>query len=95
MDGDAGMNTGVLQRGGMLIVNNTEEFAGSYMKGGTLIIRGKSRGYVGANMKGGTIFFKGEAMVKPVHVEGKDIRMLVRLSGISQIEAMMFKKYEV
>lgn len=93
VEGDAGMNTGVLQRGGVLVVNNTEEFAGSYMKGGALIVQGKSKGYVGVNMKGGTIFFKGNTMMKPSVVDGNDIIMLVRLLGISQIEAMMFKKF--
>ncbi len=91
--GDAGMNTGVLQRGGVLIVNNTEEFAGAYMRGGTLIIGGKARGYIGANMKGGAIFYKGKAILKASALDGNDIKMLVRLLGISQIEAMMFKKY--
>ncbi len=91
--GDAGMNTGVLQRGGILIVENTGEFAGAYMKGGTLVIRGKAKGYVGANMKGGTIFYKREAMLKPVPPDGNDIRMLVKLLGMGQIEAMMFRKY--
>ncbi len=91
--GDAGMNTGVLLNGGILIVNNTEEFAGSYMKGGTLIIRGKSRGYVGANMRGGVIFSKDQTLLKPVPAGGNDTRELVKLLGISQIEAMMFKKY--
>ncbi|NJD77077.1 MAG: hypothetical protein FIB08_08295 [Candidatus Methanoperedens sp.] len=95
VDGDAGMNTGVLQRGGMVIVNNTEEFAGAYMRNGTLIITGKAKGYVGANMKGGTIFFKGEAMLKPIPADTADIRMLVKLLGISQVEAMMFKKYSI
>lgn len=95
VEGDAGMNTGVLQRGGVLIVNNTEEFAGTEMKGGTLIIKGKSRGYVGANMKGGAIFLKGEAMLKPIAIDESDFRMLIKLLGISQVEAMMFKKYGI
>ncbi len=90
---DAGMNTGALQRGGMIIANNTGEFAGAYMKGGTLIIGGKAKGYVGAKMKGGTIFYKGEAMLPSALVDGNDISMLVRLLGISQVEAMMFKKF--
>ncbi len=90
---DAGMNTGVLMRGGMIIAGNVGEFAGAYMKGGTLIIGGKAKGYVGANMKGGTIFYKGDAMSPAALVDGNDIRMLVRLLGISQVEAMMFKKF--
>jgi formylmethanofuran dehydrogenase subunit C len=89
---NSGMNTGVLQRGGMIITGNTGEFAGAYMKGGTLIIRGKAKGYVGANMKGGTIFLKGDAMLPAVLVDGSDIKMLIRLLGIGQVEAMMFKK---
>jgi len=95
VEGDASMNTAVLMRGGMIITGNTGEFAGAYMKSGMLIIRGKSKGYVGANMKGGTILYKGDAMVASVPVEGSDIRMLVRLLGIGQVEAMMFKKYIV
>ncbi len=95
IEGDAGMNTGVLQRGGILIVNNTEEFAAAYMKGGILIIRGKSGGYTGANMKGGTIFLKGEIMHKTASPDGSDIKMLVKLMEISQVEAMMFRKYSI
>jgi formylmethanofuran dehydrogenase subunit C len=91
--GDAGMNTGVLLNGGKVIVDNAAEFAGSYMRGGTLIIRGKSRGYVGAKMKGGVIYFKGQTMLKPVPASQNDTKELVKLLGISQIEAMMFKKY--
>lgn len=93
--GDAGMNTGVLLDGGKVIVDSIAEFAGSYMRGGTLIIRGKSRGYVGANMKGGVIFFKGQTMLKPVPTGENDTKVLVKLLGISQVEAMMFKKYSV
>ncbi len=93
VEGDTGMNTGVLQRGGVIITNNAGEFAGAYMKGGTLIIGGKARGYVGAEMKGGRIFYKGEAMLPAASVDGDDIRMLVRLLGISQVEAMMFRKF--
>ncbi len=95
VDGDAGMNTGVLQRGGVLIVNNTEEFAGAYMKGGMLIIGGKAKGYVGVEMKGGTIFYKGEAMLKPALPDSNDIKMLVKLLGIGQVEAMMFRKFTI
>ncbi len=91
--GDAGMNSGVLLRGGMLVVGDTGEFAGAYMRGGTLIIAGKAKGYAGANMRGGAIFYKGNAIAKPVSLDGSDIRMLVKLLGISQSEAMMFKKY--
>jgi formylmethanofuran dehydrogenase subunit C len=63
------------------------------MKDGTLIIQGKAKGYVGANMKGGRIYYKGEAMVPGFHVDEKEIRMIVRLLNISQVEAMMFKRY--
>lgn len=92
---NAGMNTGVLMRGGTIIAGNVGEFAGAYMKGGTLIIKGKAKGYVGANMKGETIFHKGEVMLPSVPLEGSDIRMLIRLLGMSQVEAMMFRKYSI
>jgi formylmethanofuran dehydrogenase subunit C len=92
---NAGMNIGVLMRGGTIIAGNVGEFAGAYMKGGTLIIKGKAKGYVGANMKGGTIFHKGEVMLPSVPIEGSDIRMLIRLLGMSQVEAMMFRKYSI
>lgn len=93
IEGDTGLNTAVLLRGGTIITNNSGEFAGAYMKEGTLIIRGKARGYVGANMKGGAIFYKGDAMVPGFPVDEKEIRMIVRLLNISQVEAMMFKSY--
>lgn len=93
VDGDAGMNTGVLMEGGILIVSNAGEFAGAYMKGGTLIIGRMAKGYVGANMKGGTIFYKGDTMLPSVPVDGSDIRILIKLLGIGQVEAMMFRKY--
>lgn len=93
VEGDTGMNTGVLMRGGVIIAGNAGEFAGAYMKGGTLIIGGKAKGYVGAKMKGGTIFYKGEAMIKPVQPDESDIKMLVKLLGISKVEAMMFRKF--
>ncbi|MBU4373076.1 MAG: hypothetical protein KKD69_08900 [Euryarchaeota archaeon] len=93
VDGNAGMNTGVLLRGGTVIAGNVGEFAGAYMKGGTLIIGGKARGYVGANIKGGTIFYKGDAMIPPAAPDGSDIRMLIRLLGISQVEAMMYRSF--
>jgi len=95
VDGDAGLNTGVLQKGGMLTVNNTGDFAGAYMEDGTLIIGGKAGGYTGAKMKGGVIFYRGKAMPKAASPDGNDIRMLIKLLGISQVEAMMFKKYGV
>jgi formylmethanofuran dehydrogenase subunit C len=93
VNGDAGMNTGVLMRGGVLTVCDTEEFAGAYMKGGNLVIRGKAKGYVGANMKGGAIFYRGKAMPAQVKPDEKDIRFLAKLFRISQTEAMMFRKY--
>lgn len=93
IEGDTRMNTAVLMRGGTIITGNTGEFAGAYMKGGALIIRGKARGYVGANMKGGVIFYKGDAMLSGSRPDEKDIRMLIKILGISQVEAMMFKRY--
>ncbi len=90
---DTGMNTGVLMRGGVLVVNNTGEFAGAYMKGGTLIIRGKAKGYVGASMKGGVIFYRGEAMLPSRAPDEDEIRMLIKLLDISNVEAMMFRKF--
>ncbi|MCZ7395419.1 MAG: hypothetical protein O8C68_06330 [Candidatus Methanoperedens sp.] len=44
-------------------------------------------------MKGGRIFYKGEVMLPAALVDGNDIGMLVRLLGISQVEAMMFRKF--
>jgi formylmethanofuran dehydrogenase subunit C len=95
VDGDSGMNTGVLMRGGTVITGNAGEFAGAYMAGGSLVIKGKAKGFVGANMKGGTIFYKGDAMLQGAPVDGGDIKMLIRLLDITRVEAMMFKKYEV
>jgi formylmethanofuran dehydrogenase subunit C len=93
--GGAGMNTGVLMRGGVLTVCDTEEFAGAYMKGGHLVIRGKAKGYVGANMKGGVIYLKGTAMPVQVPLDENDIKFLVKLLRINQMQVMMFKKYSI
>lgn len=93
--GDAGMNTGVLMRGGILSVCDTEEFAGTEMKGGRLIIRGRAKGYVGANMKGGVIFYRGKAIPRHVAHDESDIRFLVKTFRISQNEAMMYRKYSI
>jgi len=95
IEGDAGLNTAVLLRGGTVITGNSGEFAGAYMTDGTLIIRGKAKGYVGANMKGGIIYYKGDAMVPGFPVDGKEIRMIIKLLDISQVEAMMFKRYSI
>lgn len=95
VDGDSGMNTGVLMRGGTIITGNAGEFSGAYMAGGSLVIKGKAKGFVGANMKGGAIFYKGDAMLQGSPLDGNDIKMLIRLLEITQVEAMMFKKYEV
>jgi len=95
VDGDSGMNTGVLMRGGTVITGNAGEFSGAYMTGGSLVIKGKAKGFVGANMKGGVIFYKGDAMLQGAPVDGNDIKMLIKLLDITQVEAMMFKKYEV
>lgn len=94
IDGDTGMNTGVLLRGGTVITGNAGEFAGAYMSGGSLAIRGKAKGFVGANMKGGAIYYKGDAMLQGAPVDGNEIKMLMRLLEITQVEAMMFRKYE-
>ena len=93
--GDSGMNTGVLMTGGVLTVCDTEEFAGTYMKGGDIVIRGKAKGYVGANMKGGAIYLKGKAMPVQVPLDENDIKFLVKLLRISQMQVMMFKKYSI
>jgi len=53
--GDAGMNTGAHLDGGVVIVEGmTDEFAGAYMKKGTLILN-DPKGFVGANLKDGVI----------------------------------------
>lgn len=93
--GDAGLNTGVLMRGGVLTVCDTEEFAGTNMRGGCLIISGKAKGYVGANMKGGAIFYRGKAIPGQVTADENDIKMLVKTFRINRTEAMMYRKYSV
>ena len=93
IQGSSGMNTGVLLEGGTIIADNAGEFAGTSMRGGVLIIAGKAQGYTGANMRGGAIFYKGKAIARTIPLDEGDIRVLVRLLGISQVESMMFKKY--
>jgi formylmethanofuran dehydrogenase subunit C len=95
--GNAGMNTGVLLSGGTVVIKgDAGEFAGIDMKSGVLIVGGRSSGYLGANKRGGVIYARGANALPPskeVPVMGEDVTLLVRSLSISQIHAMMFKKY--
>ncbi|MGZ4914624.1 MAG: hypothetical protein ACXV3T_06910 [Halobacteriota archaeon] len=95
--GDAGMNSGALLSGGTVIIKgNAGAFAGIDMKGGTLAIGGKVQGYLGANKRGGIIYAQGSKALPPSHAEpvaGGDIAFLSKVLGVSQLQAMMFKKF--
>ena len=95
--GSAGMNSGALLSGGTVIVRgDAAEFGGIDMKSGTLIIGGTPRGYLGANKRGGTIYARRAEALPPAQalaVTGNDIRLVSKHLGISQVEAMMFKKF--
>jgi formylmethanofuran dehydrogenase subunit C len=97
VDGNAGMNSGALLSGGTVVIKgDVGEFAGIDMKSGVLVVGGKSSGYVGAKKRGGVIYVRGAKALPPskeVPVVGEDIALLIRSLGISQIQAMMFKKY--
>ena len=95
--GNAGMNSGALLNGGTVVIKgDAGEFAGIDMKSGVLIVGGRSSGYLGANKRGGVIYTRGANALPPskeVPVVGEDIALLIRSLSISQIHAMMFKKY--
>lgn len=95
--GNAGMNSGALLNGGTVVIKgDAEEFAGIDMKSGVLIVGGRSSGYLGANKRGGVIYARGANALPPskeVPVVGEDVALLIRSLSISQIHAMMFKKY--
>jgi formylmethanofuran dehydrogenase subunit C len=95
--GNAGMNSGALLNGGIVVIKgDAGEFAGIDMRSGVLIVGGRSSGYLGANKRGGVIYARGAQALPPakeVPVTGKDVTLLIRSLGISQIHAMMFKKY--
>ena len=97
VDGNTGMNSGALLSGGTVVIKgDVGEFAGIDMKSGVLVVGGKSSGYVGAKKRGGVIYVRGAKALPPskeVLVVGEDVALLIRSLGISQIQAMMFKKY--
>ncbi|MGB9371967.1 MAG: hypothetical protein WCB79_08580 [Halobacteriota archaeon] len=95
--GRAGMNSGALLNGGTVIVRgNADAFAGIDMKSGVLVIGGTPQGFLGANKRGGTIYARGATALPPskaLAVTGNDIALVSRHLGISQLHAMMFKKF--
>ncbi|MGZ4937071.1 MAG: hypothetical protein ACXV4C_11070 [Halobacteriota archaeon] len=97
VEGDAGMNSGALLNGGTVIIRGgAGAFAGIDMKGGTLALGGTVQGYLGANKRGGIIYAQGVKALPPSRatpVAGHDLAFLSKALGISQLHAMMFKKY--
>jgi formylmethanofuran dehydrogenase subunit C len=95
--GTAGMNSGALLNGGTVIIHgDTDAFAGIDMKSGVLLVGGTPQGYLGANKRGGTIYARGANALPPSKaraVTGKDITLISKHLGISQLHAMMFKKF--
>ena len=76
--------------------NSADAFAGIEMKSGVLVIGGTPQGYLGANKRGGTIYAHGATALPPskaLAVTGNDIALVSRHLGISQLQAMMFKKF--
>jgi len=95
--GSAGMNSGALLNGGTVVIRgDADAFAGIDMRSGVLLIGGTPQGYLGANKRGGTIYARGAKALPPskaVAVTGNDIALVSRHLGISQLHAMMFKKF--
>jgi formylmethanofuran dehydrogenase subunit C len=95
--GTAGMNSGALLNGGTVVIHgDADAFAGIDMKSGVLLVGGTPQGYLGANKRGGTIFARGAKALPPSKaraVTGNDIALISKHLGISQLHAMMFKKF--
>ncbi len=99
VEGNAGMNTGSRLAGGTVAISGkVDEFAGVYMKSGSLVIK-EAKGYVGANMTGGAIYSKKKVPLSPpatpVKKSVENIKMLRRVLGVGHLEAMLYNKYEV
>ena len=97
--GNAGMNAGSRLAGGTVVIGGkVDEFAGAYMRSGHLVIK-EAKGYVGANMTGGAIYSKKKVPLSPpatpVKKSSENSKMLRRVLGIGQLEAMLYNKYEV
>ncbi|MCX9084775.1 MAG: formylmethanofuran dehydrogenase [Candidatus Methanoperedens sp.] len=97
--GDAGMNTGAHLDGGVVIVEGiTDEFAGAYMKKGTLILT-DSKGFVGANLKEGVIFVKTKikiaSSVEELTMSQEDANRIMKYLGLGHVEAMSYRKYGI
>ena len=95
--GTAGMNSGALLNGGTVVIHgDADAFAGIDMKSGVLLVGGTPQGYLGANKRGGTIYARGAKALPPSKsraVTGNDITLISKHLGISQLHAMMFKKF--
>lgn len=95
--GDTGMNPGAHLNGGVLIVEGMAgEFAGAYMKAGTIILN-EARGFAGANMKDGVIYAKKKIRTAPpveeLPMSQEDSKMIIKHLGIGHVEAMSYHKY--
>ena len=97
--GDAGMNTGAHLDGGIVIVEGmTDEFAGAYMKKGTMILN-DSKGFVGANLKDGVIFAKKKIKTSPpieeLAISQEDANLIMKQLDLHHVEAISYRKYGI
>ena len=86
-------------KGNAVIVEGiTDEFAGAYMKKGTLILT-DSKGFVGANLKDGVIFVKRKikiaSPVQELTISQEDANQIMRYLGLGHVEAMSYRKYGI
>lgn len=82
----------------MIVDGMAGEFAGAYMKSGTLILN-NAKGFAGANLKDGLIYSKNKIRSAPPVEEQSmsqdDANMIMKRLGIGHVEAMSYHKFGI
>jgi formylmethanofuran dehydrogenase subunit C len=94
--GDAGLNTGVLMRGGRAVVHgSTGDFTGAEMRGGEIFVYGDAGSFACAKMRGGAVYARSGKPVPPaksLRLSPEDVRKIAGVLGISPVHAMMYRR---
>ncbi|MDP3104254.1 MAG: formylmethanofuran dehydrogenase [Candidatus Methanoperedens sp.] len=92
-------NAGAHLDGGAVIVDGMAgEFAGAYMKSGTLILN-DAKSFAGANLRDGVIYAKKKIRtaqpVEEMAMSQDDAKVIINKLGIGHVEAMSYHKYGI
>ena len=90
-------NTGVLMRGGRVIVRgSTGDFTGAEMRGGEIYVAGNAGSYACSKMRGGTIYAKeGKPLppAKALPLSASERIDLSRILDVNPFYTMIYHKF--